>query len=372
MLDVSRAQDLRTAQPETGGRIHLSRASLKKVALALALAAIVVGAAEYGYSYWTTGRFLVSTEDAYVDAHSSLIAPKVSGYIAAVPVTDNEPVKKGQVLARIDARDYETALEQARANVAAAEANVAILRGQIAQQRLVIEEGRRQVAADQATLAFAQQNFTRYTALARTGSGTVQQAQQSTAENRRQRALLDRDTTAVAAAAQQIKVLEAQLQHAKAALAQQQAAERQATLNLSYTIIRAPFDGTVGVRTVARGQYVQPGTQLMAVVPLDRVYVTANFKETELTDVRPGQPVAIAVDTYPDTIVHGRVASLAPASGEKFALLPPDNATGNFTKVVQRIPVKIVIDKGDPQRELLRPGMSVEPTIDTKHSDANR
>jgi membrane fusion protein, multidrug efflux system len=372
MADVLDSRNIRTAQPQTGSRIHISRARLKEAALALVVAVSIAGTADYGYRYWTTGRFLISTEDAYVDAHSSLIAPKVSGYIAAVPVTDNERVKKGQVLARIDPRDYETALAQARANVAAAEANIAILRGQIAQQRLVIEEDRRQVAADQATLAYAKQNFARYTALARTGSGTVQQAQQWTAQNKQQRALLDRDTTAVAAAAQQIKVLEAQLQHAKAALAQQQAAERQATLNLSYTDIRAPFDGTVGVRTVAAGQYVQPGTQLMAVVPLNRVYVTANFKETELTDVRPGQPVAIAIDTYPDTIVHGRVASLAPASGEKFALLPPDNATGNFTKVVQRIPVKIVIDKSDPRSELLRPGMSVEPTIDTKPSDADR
>jgi membrane fusion protein, multidrug efflux system len=372
MLDVSGARDLHTAQPETGSRIHISRARLKEAVLALVLAVTIAGAAEYGYRYWTTGRFLVSTDDAYVDAHSSPIAPKVSGYIAAVPVTDNERVQKGQVLARIDSRDYETALAQARANVAAAGANIAILRGQIAQQRLVIEEDRRQVAADQATLAFAQQNFARYTALARNGSGTVQQAQQSTAENKQQRALLDRDTTAVAAAAQQIKVLEAQLQHAKAALAQQQAAERQAALNLGYTVIRAPFKGTVGVRTVAPGQYVQPGTQLMAVVPLNRVYVTANFKETDLTDVRPGQPVSIAVDTYPDTIVHGRVASLAPASGAKFALLPADNATGNFTKIVQRIPVKIVIVKGDPRGEPLRPGMSVEPTIDTKPSDSDR
>ncbi len=372
MADVLDARNIRTAQPETGGRIHVSRTRLKEVALALVLAASVAGGAEYGYRYWTTGQFLVSTDDAYVDAHSSLIAPKVAGYIAAVSVTDNQRVQKGQVLARIDPRDYETALAQARANVAAAEANIAILRGQIAQQRLVVEEDRRQVVADQATLAFAQQNFARYTALARTGSGTLQQAQQSTAENKQQRALLDRDTTAVAAASQQIKVFEAQLQHAKAALAQQQAAERQATLNLGYTVIRAPFDGTVGVRTVAPGQYVQPGTQLMAVVPLNRVYVTANFKETELTKVRPGQPVAIAVDTYPGTIVHGRVASLAPASGEKFALLPPDNATGNFTKIVQRIPVKIVIDKGDPLGELLRPGMSVEPTIDTKPPDADR
>jgi membrane fusion protein (multidrug efflux system) len=170
----------------------------------------------------------------------------------------------------------------------------------------------------------------------------------------------------VGAAEKQIGVLQAQLAQANAALSQQQAIEHQAELNLSYTTISAPVDGTVGARTLRVGQYVQAGTQLMAVVPLQAVYVVANYKETQLTDVRPGQPVTIDIDTFPGTTVHGRVDSLAPASGQEFALLPPDNATGNFTKIVQRIPVKIVVDKGDPLAGMVRPGMSVEPTIDTK------
>ncbi len=166
-------------------------------------------------------------------------------------------------------------------------------------------------------------------------------------------------------AQKQTGIYEAQLRQAEATLAQQQASERQAELNLGYTTITAPGDGTVGVRTVTVGQYVQPGTQLMAVVPLHAVYITANYMETRLTNVRPGQPVTINVDTFPGVTVHGRVESLAPASGQQFALLPPDNATGNFTKIVQRIPVKITVDQDDPLSGRLRPGMSVEPTIDT-------
>jgi len=167
-------------------------------------------------------------------------------------------------------------------------------------------------------------------------------------------------------AQKQVDVLRAKLESAQAMLAQREAADHQAELNLSYTNIVAPTDGTVGVRTLRVGQYVQAGTQLMAVVPLQAVYVTANYKETQLTDVRPGQPATISVDMFPDTVVHGHVDSIAPASGEEFALLPPDNATGNFTKIVQRIPVKIVVDRHDPLAGMLRPGMSVEPTIDTK------
>jgi membrane fusion protein, multidrug efflux system len=170
----------------------------------------------------------------------------------------------------------------------------------------------------------------------------------------------------VAAAERQIGVFEGQLAQATATLAQQLAMEHQAELNLSYTTITAPVDGTVGVRTLRTGEYVQAGTQLMAVAPLQAVYIVANYKETQLTDVLPGQAVTIDIDTFPGAKVHGHVDSLAPASGQEFALLPPDNATGNFTKVVQRIPVKIAIDQNEPLLGRLRPGMSVEPTIDTR------
>jgi membrane fusion protein (multidrug efflux system) len=353
------------AAPAKAG-LRVSGARLKEAALGLALAAGIFAAADYGRYYWTTGQYLVSTDDAYVDVHSALISPKVSGYISEVPVDDNQAVKAGEVIARIDPRDYQTALDEARANVAAAQANIDTLTQQIAQQKLVVEQARQTVASDQAALVFSQQEFQRYTALARTGYGTVQQAQQTQADIRQKQAALSRDTTGIASAEKQIAVLEAQLAQARANLTLQQASEHQAELNLGYTTIAAPFDGTVGARTVQIGQYVQPGTQLMALVPLHAVYVTANYMETQLTDVRRGQPVTIAVDTFPGTVVHGHVASLSPASGQQFALLPPDNATGNFTKIVQRIPVKIELDQNDPLAGRLRPGMSVEPTIDTK------
>jgi membrane fusion protein, multidrug efflux system len=368
MTDVPQTGQIRAAIPKAGARV--SGAKLKQAALGLAVIAGIFAAAGYGRYYWDTGRYLVSTDDAYVDAHSVLISPKVSGYIADVPVDDNQYVKAGQVLARIDPRDYRTALAQARANVAAAQANIATITQQISQQRLAVEQARQAVASDQAGLTYAQQNFQRYTALAQTGFGTVQQAQQSRSDLVEKQAKLDSDRAGIASAKKQIAVLEAQLAQARAALAQQQAREQQAQLNLGYTTITAPFDGTIGVRTTQVGQFVQPGTQLMALVPLHRVYITANYMETQLTHVRRGQPVAIAVDTFPGTVVHGYVDSLAPASGEQFALLPPDNATGNFTKIVQRIPVKIALDQSDPLFGRLRPGMSVEPTIDTKPADS--
>jgi membrane fusion protein (multidrug efflux system) len=336
------------------------------VLAAAAAVALLLAAGFYGDYYWMTGRFLVSTDDAYVQAHSVLISPRISGYISEVPVDDNQSVKAGEAIARIDPRDYKTALDQARANVAVARASINTLNQQIAQQKLVIEQDRQQVASDQAALVFSQQDFQRYTHLATTGYGTVQRAQQAQADISEKQAALQHDRAIVAAAEKQVGVFEGQLAQANATLALQQAMEHQAELNLSYTTITAPVDGTVGVRTLRVGEYVQAGTQLMAIAPLQAVYIVANYMETQLTNVQPGQEVAIRIDTFPGTSVRGHVDSLAPASGQEFALLPPDNATGNFTKIVQRIPVKIEIDKNDALLGRLRPGMSVEPTINTK------
>jgi membrane fusion protein, multidrug efflux system len=364
MTDATQAAGVRGDSGKAG--VSVSGARLKQAALGFAVTLGIFAGANYGRYYWTTGRYLVSTDDAYVDVHSAMISPKISGYISDVPVNDNQPVKAGQVIARVDPRDYQTALDRARADVAAARATIDTLTQQIAQQSLTVEQARQQVASDQAALVYSQQDFQRYTDLERTGYGTVQRAQQAQSDIVQKQAKLASDKTGVASAEKQISVLRAQLEQARAALAQQQANEHQAELNLSYTTITAPFDGTVGVRTLQVGQFVQPGTQLMAIVPLHAVYITANYMETQLTHVRAGQPVTINVDTFDGTVVHGHVESLAPASGQQFALLPPDNATGNFTKIVQRIPVKIALDENDPLAGQLRPGMSVEPTIDTK------
>ena len=342
-----------------------SRQAIKRAALALAMALGIAGAADFGYGYLTTGRYLESTDDAYVKADSTIVAPRVSGYLAQVLVSDNQPVKSGQLLARIDDRDFRTALNQAHADVAGSQAAVRNLDAQIALQEPVIEQGTADVAAAEATLQFAQQEQTRYDGLMKSGSGTVQRAQQTDAELREKTAQLQHGKSGLLAAQKKVDVLTTERAKAVAQLDHARAVEAQAALNLSYTEISAPVDGTVGARTLRVGQFVQAGTQLMAVVPLDAVYVVANFKETQLTNVRNGQPVEIEIDSFHGTRLRGHVDSLSPASGLEFALLPPDNATGNFTKIVQRVPVKIVLDDHS-LTGLLRPGMSAEPTINTK------
>jgi membrane fusion protein, multidrug efflux system len=327
---------------------------------------LIAAAAAYGSYYWAVGRFLESTDDAYVQADSTIVAPKVSGYLSEVLVEDNQPVKAAQPLAKIDDRDYVASLDQAKADVATAQADIENVMAALDQQQAVIAQARATVAVDQANLTYAEQENTRYGTLANQGSASVEMAQQVASRRDTARATLTRDTAAVTAAEQQIAILQAQLAKTKAALQHYQAVQEQAQLNLGYTNIIAPIDGVVGDRTLRVGEYVQAGTQLMAVVPLVAVYVVANFEETQLARIRKGAPVSIVVDTYSGATVKGHVDSIAPASGEEFALLPPDNATGNFTKIVQRIPVKIAIDPNDPLRGELRPGMSVTATVDTK------
>ena len=342
-----------------------SRQAIKRAALVLAVALGVAAAATFGHYYFTTGRYLETTDDAYVKADSTIVAPKVSGYIGEVLVADNEPVKAGQLLARIDDRDFRAALDQARADVAAAKAAVRNLNAQIELQEPVIQQQAALVEASEAGLKFAREEQARYDGLMKSGSGTIQRAQQTDAALREKSAQLAGERSALIAANKRIEVLATERAKAAAQLDRARAVEQQAALNLSYTQITAPVEGTVGARSLRVGQFVQAGTQLMAVVPLDAVYVIANFKETQLTHVRTGQPVELTIDGFHDIRLRGRVDSLSPASGLEFALLPPDNATGNFTKIVQRVPVKIVLDDHD-LKGLLRPGMSVESTIDTK------
>src|SRR5258708_31304173 len=342
-----------------------SRQAIKRAALALALTLGVAGAADFGYGYLTTGRYLESTDDAYVKADSTIVAPKVPGHIAEVLVGDNQKVEAGQLLARIDDRDFEAALAQAHADVDASEAAVRNLDAQIALQQPIIEQQSADIAAAQANLKFAQEEQARYDGSMKTGSGTIQRAQQTDAALREKTAQLQHSKSALLAAQKKGDVLTTERAKAAAQVDRARAVERQTALNLSYTKNTAPVDGTVGARSLRVGQFVQAGTQLMAVVPLDAVYVVANFKETQLTHVRNGQPVEIRIDGFHDTKLSGHVDSLAPASGLEFALLPPDNATGNFTKIVQRVPVKIALDDHS-LTGLLRPGMSPEPTVAPK------
>jgi membrane fusion protein, multidrug efflux system len=351
--------------PDVGHRAS-RRFRLKPLLFGAAAVLGVAVAAQFGLEYWRVGRFMVSTDDAYVQADSTAIAPRVSGYIEQVLVADNQSVKAGQVLARIDDRDFQTALRIASADRLTAQTEIANLDAQLALQQSSIDQAEAQVEAANASLTYARQDQARFGELARTGAGSTQQAQQTSSILLQRAAALRQAQASVTGARQQVAVLNAARSKAEAQLERAQGAEAQARLNLSYTVITAPIDGVVGARSLRVGQYVQAGTQLMAVVPLGAVYVVANYKETQLTDVQPGQPVTITVDTFPGKVITGHVDSIAPATGLQFALLPPDNATGNFTKIVQRIPVRIQLDPQVRAEGILRPGMSVEPDIDTR------
>jgi membrane fusion protein (multidrug efflux system) len=331
------------------------------------VALLAVGAGIYwGQDYYRVGRFLESTDDAFVKADFTVVAPKISGYVAKVLVDDNAAVQAGDVVARIDDRDFQAALDQAKANVAAAESRIRSIDAQSALQDSVIAQTEAEIGSAEAAVVFAQKDQTRYQKLMSDGYGTVQRSQQAETTLRQTSAALRGSKAGLIAAQQKTAVLRTERENAIAERDRDLAAQHQAELNLSYTAIVAPVDGVVGARAIRVGQYVQAGTQLMAVVPLHSVYVVANFKETQLSQMRKGQPVEISVDSYPDLKLQGRVDSVSPAAGLEFSLLPPDNATGNYTKIVQRVAVKILIDESELSNDLLKAGMSVEPTVNTK------
>lgn len=333
-----------------------------KITVAVLLAAVLAGSA-YSYSYGEGHGARQSTDDAYVTADFTLVAPKVAGNVLEVLVEDHQAVKKGQLLARIDDRDYAVAVDMAKADLAQAEADLSRLRATVAQQGSAIERAGAAVAADEATLKFARANEARYRDLSSDGSATLQDRQQAESQAQAAAAQHKADSAALMGARQQTAILRAQVEQGEAQVARNKAALEAAELHLSYTRIVAPIDGVVGQRSVRVGAYAQVGAAMLAIVPLQSAYVEANFRETQLARMRVGQRVDIAVDMLPGTTLHGHVASLAPASSVSFSPIAPDNATGNFTKVVQRLPVKIVIDPGQDAARLLKVGMSVTPTV---------
>jgi membrane fusion protein (multidrug efflux system) len=310
----------------------------------------------------------VWTDDAYVTAHIALIAPRISGQVASVEVDDNQQVKAGQVLVTLDPRDYETAVAAAQAAVERDKAQYADASATLARQPPIIEEQEGNAAAARARLVFAEHDARRFGNLAQTGAGTIQQQQQADTNLQQSRAQLQSATASLEAAKKQLDVIRAQQQSAKAAIMVDEARLAQAKLNLSYTRILAPVDGMVGQRAVQVGNVIAPGATLMAVVPLDQAFIVANYLEVDLLHVRAGQKVTIRLDAYRIDL-NGVVDSIAPASGASFAPIQPNNATGNFTKIVQRLPVKITVDPNQPLAKLLRVGFSVETTIHTGLED---
>jgi membrane fusion protein, multidrug efflux system len=334
---------------------------LKRRPVLYAIGAILLASAlGGGYVYLDYAEHFQSTDDAFIAARQSALAPKVAGYITAVPVTDNQHVAAGDVIARIDDRDYRIALEQAEAQVAAAQASIENIDAQLEVQQAQIGANQAQVDQAQAALVFAEQQAARYQDLAQRGAGTVQNAQQWTSQQQQHQAALASAQATLKLSERQIEALKAQRNSAVASLAQAKAQRDQAQLNLSYTTVTAAQPGRVVNLSAAVGQFAQPGTNLTMFVP-DQIWVTANFKEIQLDRMRPGQPVTLEIDAYPEREIRGHVDSVQPGSGTAFSLLPAQNATGNYVKIVQRVPVKIVMD--DPPTDVaLGPGMSVVPT----------
>jgi membrane fusion protein (multidrug efflux system) len=336
----------------------------KRLLLVLPVLAVALIGAGFWY-WWTDWRFLESTDDAYVASDVSVISPKIAGYIKEVRVADNERVKAGQVLFVIDDSDYAARVAQAEAAVAAEEAAITTDESRLDLQRATIEQAKADVAAAEAELVRAKDDYQRYAKLLASDYASRQRFETARADSQKAAAALQQKRAALVAALGQLRVLRAERDEEKAKRAQAKANLDLARNNLANTVIRAPVAGVAGNRAGQIGQYVQPGTQLLSLVPLPRVYVTANFKETQLTWMRPGEPAEVAVDAYPDHVLKGCIESFAPGSGAQFSLLPPDNATGNFTKIVQRVPVRIALPANGPLARLLRPGLSVTVTVDT-------
>jgi membrane fusion protein (multidrug efflux system) len=332
-----------------------------------AVAALVLAAGGwYGEHYLTVGRYLVTTDDAYVHADATTLAAKVAGYVSSVDVADNSFVHAGDVIARIDDGDYRLALDSARDKVATQRATVARIGQQIPAQQAQVEQARAQLVSAQAAATRAQLELDRQQSLAGKAFASQQTLEQAQANRDQANASVQSAQAAIDAALANVEVLRAQQQEAARTLKELQTAEAKAERDLSFTQVRAPIDGVIGNRAMQVGDYVQTGTRLASLVPLDDVYIDANFKETQLAHLRPGQPVEVSVDALPDHDIEGTVASVSPASGSMFSLLPPDNATGNFTKIVQRLPVRIHLPPEVTAQRLLRPGMSVVVSVNTK------
>jgi len=305
-----------------------------------------------------------STDDAYVQADYTQIAPRISGIISTVSVEENQTVKKGQRLVDIDDRDLRVALDGAKAKVATAKADIASLQAQIKRQASLLGKAHAEVVAATADLQLAQANQNRFSNLAADGSGSLQAKQQADARFQVQSAQVQKSRSNLTAVTQQTAVLRAELLRAQATLQQAQADQAAAELNLSYAHLNAPTDGVVAQNDARVGTYVAPGKPLLTIVPLNAIYIEANFREVQLARMRVGQPVSLSVDALPGVTLHAHVSSLAPATGASFSPIPAHNATGNFTKIVQRLPVRIRIDPGQKEAGLLRVGMSVHPAVD--------
>jgi membrane fusion protein, multidrug efflux system len=360
--DPSGQSPLHAAKPASVG--HRRRLTLIGAAVAIGLAA----GSWYGYHWLTIGRFIVSTDDAYVRADATTLAAKVSGYVSTIDVQDNAYVHAGDVIARIDDGDYQLAVDAARDKLATQGATVERIGRQVEAQKAAVEQAKAQLASAQAVETRTQSELQRQQALADRQFASRQTLEQAQANRDQAVAAVQAAQAAVDAASASVGVLATQKQEAARQQQELQTALAKAERDQSFTLIRAPIDGVIGNRAMRVGDYVQTGQRLASLVPLAEVYIDANFKETQLAHLKPGQSVSISVDALANRQINGTVASVSPASGAVFSLLPPDNATGNFTKIVQRLAVRISIPSQIADEAVLRPGMSVVANVNTKQS----
>jgi membrane fusion protein (multidrug efflux system) len=359
---------LRRAAVSMRGR-NLVRLSRKQLMLA-GLALLLIAGAAYGRYWWSTGRFIERTDDAYVGGNVTVLAPHVPGFVSQIRVADNQYVKAGNLLVTLDDRDYRAKLAHAEAAVQRQQATLANLHAQYELQQSMIGQAEAALASAKAAEIFAAQEASRYRALAATSYGSVQNDQKTAAADRVAQAAVAAAEASLAAARQKLAVLDTESAETQADLAQAEADLNTAQLDVGYTEIRSPIDGYVGDRGAQIGAYVTTGTNLLSIVPAHGLWVDANFKEDQLAGMRTGQPVTIVADVLPGRTFQGHVVSLAPATGAVFAVIPPENATGNFTKIVQRVPVRIAIADGDGTLGVLRAGLSVTASVDIRDADA--
>ncbi|MEZ0171555.1 HlyD family secretion protein [Microvirga sp. TS319] len=343
------------------------RSRKKPVIAVVLLGALAFGGYE-GYHWWTDGRFMVSTDDAYVQADITILSAKVSGYVSSVAVTNNQSVKAGDLIAKIDDGDYRFALQAAKDKLATQESAIERIGRQIEAGRASATQAEAQILAEQAELERAESDYARQQQLARSDYTSRASLENAKASRDSAQAKVKSAEAALAAAKANVEVLAAQQNEARRVADELQTSVDKAQRDLSFTEIRAPADGVVGNKAVEVGTFVQPGARLAALVPLTSVHVDANFKETQLSYLQPGQKVKIEVDAFPNANIVGTVESVSPASGAVFSLLPPENATGNFTKIVQRVPVRVTVSPEVAQQGLLRPGLSVVVDVDTRTS----
>lgn len=328
--------------------------------------ALLAGAAWYGYDYWTTGRFMVSTDDAYIHGDIAVISPKVSGYVAKVDIVANQQVKAGDPLVTLDDGDYRNALEQAEAQLATQQLSLNRIDAQISGGEAALAQAVAQKGALDAALQGAEINNKRATELQSKDVGTAASADNARISLEQAKANLAAGQANVVAAEANIELLKAQRKEAEGSIKQLELARDKAARDLSFTVLRAPYDGVIGNLSVQTGDLVSAGKRLASLVPMNELYVDANFKETQLARVVPGSKVKVHVDAFDDDAIEGTVQSISPASGSVFSMLPPENATGNFTKVIQRVPVRVVLSKEDIDKHHLRAGLSVVVDVDTR------